>query len=182
MLAYTIMDTGISNFTNINNYLPILNGAILTEVIVLLLCLFKVINNTQLNEWYKKFNITAVIADVLILVIGIILARFFYYKIFIQYSLLNFIILAVIIQTIHDILFGIFIYYFPKNKSDIMDLFKKYSFGNNFKNVFVILICDAVMIVSTILFASFLNNYTLNTNIILVIVLLYLFPYLLNSF
>jgi len=176
------MDTGISNFTNINNYLPILNGAILTEIIGLLLCLFKIIDNTHLNEWYRKFNITAVIADILILVIGIILARFFYYKIFTRYSLLNFIILAVIIQTIHDILFGIFIYYFPKNKSQIIDLFKKYSFGNNFKNVFIILPCDATMIVATILFASLLNKYTLNTNIILMIFSLYLFPYLLNSF
>lgn len=171
-------NNNISIFSNVNNYLPIFNGAIITELLFVILILCNIIDNKIPKMWYKTYTITAVIADIFIIVIGIILARLFYYVFFTKYSLFNFIILAVIIQTIHDLFFALFIYYFPKNKSKIIDLFKSYSkyYG------FAILFWDTVMIIMAILFASIFNTFSLNTNIILTICLIYLFPYFLGSF
>jgi uncharacterized membrane protein len=65
----------ISNFNNVQDYLFILNGAIITDIIVILLLIFGFIKSKVLKEWYTKYHINAVIADVLIIVIGIILTR-----------------------------------------------------------------------------------------------------------
>ena len=103
------MNNNISIFSNVNNYLPIFNGAIITELFFVILILFNIINNKIPKIWYKTYGTNAVIADIFIIVIGIILSRFFYYTFFTKYSLLNFIIFAVIIQNIHDLLFALFI-------------------------------------------------------------------------
>jgi hypothetical protein len=65
---------------------------------VIFLLLGGVIQSTVLIKWYKDLTLSAVIADILILFIGILLARFFYPYIFAQYSLSKFIGLAVCIQ------------------------------------------------------------------------------------
>ena len=68
----------ISNFNNINDYLPILNGCVNADLVILFLVFNGVFKSFYLKKWYKKYQLNAVLADVLILVIGIILARFFY--------------------------------------------------------------------------------------------------------
>ena len=67
----------ISNFSNVYDYLPILNGSLIADLIILFLAFNGVFKSFYLKKWYKKYQLSAVLADVLILVIGIILARFF---------------------------------------------------------------------------------------------------------
>ena len=75
-----------------------------------------------LKDWYLKLNINAVIADVLILVIGFILTRFFYFKLFDSYSLIKFTGLFLFIQIVHDILFYIFFEKIvPKGSNKVFD-------------------------------------------------------------
>ncbi len=62
----------ISDFNNTSDYLPILTGVLITDLCVIFLLIFGSINSKVLVEWYRKYNLSAVIADVLILVIGII--------------------------------------------------------------------------------------------------------------
>ena len=59
----------ISNFNNISNYLPILNGSICSDIIIIFLLNHGIFNSLYLKKWYKKYQLSAVIADVLILVI-----------------------------------------------------------------------------------------------------------------
>jgi hypothetical protein len=65
------------------------------------------IHYNALKKWYRTYNLSAVIADVFIIIIGLIITRAIYYYIFDSFSIVKFILLAVIVQIIHDILFYI---------------------------------------------------------------------------
>ena len=167
----------IHNFTTTSDYLPILNGAIITDLLVILLLIGGFIKSNVLKKWYRDLSLSAVIADVLIIVIGIIIARFLYPHIFSKYSLLKFIALAVLIQVIHDILFYFFCTSIKRGKSRILDIFKDY--GKE-KGVGAI-VADSLMMIVSILLASYLKGKGLNTNIIVLICGIYLVPYFLYS-
>jgi len=170
--------TDISNFSRISDYLPILNAAILTDIGGILLLLNNKIESKYLREWYKKYQLSAVIMDVLILVIGVVLARLVYPFLFSSgFSLLGLAALAVVIQMTHDILFAVGFNMIPRGKSDIVDLFQDY--GKEIGGL--ILVADAVMIISTIIFGSLFASLSLHTNILLLIGLVYIMPYLLLS-
>ena len=167
----------ISDFNNTSDYISIFNGVLLTDIIVISLLIGGIIKSKVLNVWYRKLNLSAVIADILIIFIGIILARFFYPYFFKQYSLFKFIGLAICIQVIHDILFYKLSISIPRGKSQIMDIFKDYGKEVSYKAI----LSDSAMMISSILIASFLKDQSVNINIIIMIVLVYLVPYLIYS-
>jgi hypothetical protein len=176
MLVNTIFKN-ISNFNDVSDYIPILNGVIITDLFVILLLLRKFINSSVLKNWYRDFSLGAVIADVLIIFIGIIIARFIYPYIFDTYSLINFIGLVVVVQVIHDILFYKFVTSVPRGVSKILDVFKDYGKEVGFKAI----LSDSAMMISSVLIASYLKGQTLNTNIIVLIVSIYFVPYFIYS-
>ena len=167
----------ISNFSDTSDYLSILNGVLITDMIVIGLLIGGSIKSNVLKTWYKDLSLSAVIADVLIIFIGIILARFLYPYIFKQYSIVNFIGLAVGIQVVHDILFYQLCVSVPRGRSQILDIFKDYGRENGYKAV----LSDSAMMVFAILIGSFLKGASLNTNIITMIVDFYIVPYLIYS-
>ena len=167
----------ISDFNNTSDYISIFNGVLLTDMIVISLIIVGVIKSKVLNLWYRELNLSAVIADILIIFIGIILTRLLYPYFFTQYSLFKFIGLAVCIQVIHDILFYKLSISIPRGKSQIMDIFKDYGKEVSYKAI----LSDSAMMISSILIASFLKGQTNNTNIIIMIVLVYLVPYLIYT-
>ena len=63
---------------NTTNYFSIVNGALITDLLVIILLIQGSIKSKVLIDWYKTYNLSAVIADVLIIVIGILLARVAY--------------------------------------------------------------------------------------------------------
>ena len=85
--------------------------------------------------------------------------------------------LAVAIQMTHDVIFAQFFYAVPRGRSAILDTFKDYATENGP----VILLFDAAMIVATLFMASLLVTFSLNVNLILLIVILYILPYALYS-
>lgn len=168
------MFKSISNFNNTSDYLSILNGALITDLCVIFLLIFGFIKSKVLIEWYRKYNLSAVIADVLIIVIGIIMARFAYPYVFgVKFSLIKFIGLAVIIQILHDILFYYMFKLVPRGKNMMLDTFKDYANEVGFKAV----ISDSLMIISTCLLSSYFVSLNLNTNIIILILSVYILPY-----
>ena len=167
----------ISNFNNVSDYLPIISAALIVDMVILFRIVSGSINIKSLNEWYNKYGILAVVADVLSIVIGIIVARFLYPFIFKNYSLILFLLLTVFVQVTHDLSFAAFFNSIPRNKSSILDVFKDYA-----KEVGVtILFVDALMMISTILLGSYLATLNPNNNIIIFIISLYILPYLLYS-
>jgi len=167
----------LSNFNNLDDYLPIITAALIIDMIVLFRMVFGYINIKSLDTWYNRFGLLAVIADVLSIVIGIIISRFLYPFFFKEYSLFLFLILICIVQVTHDLSFAFFFNSISKGKSDILDVFKDYV-----KEVgATILFADALMMVSTIILASYIATFKTNNIIILLIVSLYILPYLVYS-
>lgn len=166
----------ISNFNNVNDYLPILNGCINADLIIIFLVFHNIFKSNYLKKWYNKYQLSAVIADVLILVIGIILSRFFYNFFFDSFNIWKFTALAVCIQIIHDILFYWLFSSLPYGYNAMLDFFKEYA-----KEVGIgAILGDSFMMVLSCLLSAHFATYSLNANIILLIVSVYFFPYLIN--
>jgi len=167
----------ISNFSNIGDYLPIITSALIVDMFILLRIVTGSLKIKSLNKWYNKFGFLAVVADVLSIVIGIIIARFIYSLLFKQYSLIGFLLLTVVVQLVHDLSFAKLFNSIPRNKSAILDVFKDYANEAGTK----ILVADGAMMVSTILLSSYLSTLGANLNIIILIVACYILPYFLYS-
>lgn len=167
----------LSNFVNTTDYLPILTSALLVDMFVLVRIVVGSINFKSLNMWYRQFGFLAVLADVLSITIGIIIARFLYPFFFNQYSLVAFLVITVAVQFTHDLLFAQLFYAIPRKASAIMDVFQDYAREVGPQ----ILLADAAMMVATVLLASYLALFSMNTQIIVLIVAVYILPYLLYS-
>ena len=166
----------ISNFSNVDDYLPILNGCLNADLIILFLTFHGVFKSFYLKKWYKKYQLSAVLADVLILVIGIILARFFYSYFFDSFNIWKFTFLAVCIQIIHDVLFYFLFKSLPIGYNSMFDFFKEYA-----KEVGVgAVIGDSFMMILACLISSNFATYSLNINIIALVFSLYFVPYMIN--
>jgi len=105
----------------------------------------------SLDKWYEKFGFVAVMSDCLVIILGVMIAKF----IFPSASLVILVMTAIAIQLIHDMLF----YYLvilgvPAGQNSMIDLFKEYSIENSWK----ILVADSIMIGSTVLFADYLSD------------------------
>jgi hypothetical protein len=117
--------------------------------------LSKIIPLTKsLDTWYRDFGIVAVGSDILIIVLGIALAKL----LFPDASGLKLVGIAVVIQILHDILFYIgIIRGVPEGQNKIIDLFKSYSGEGGYK----IILADSAMVAGSVLLMEYLdNNYS----------------------
>lgn len=171
------MFKNIANFSNTDDYLSLFNGVLITDLFVILLLNMNLIKSKVLKQWYLQYNLSAVIADVLIIFIGLIIVRAIYFYIFNEFSIVKFIFLAVIIQCIHDILFYILFKNVPRGVNMMLDTFKDYANEVSYKAI----LADSGMMIMASLVASYLAGKNLNTNIIVIIISLYLLPYLLYN-
>jgi len=168
----------ISYFDKKEDYLPILTAIVIVDAIGIVLSYANIIQSNFLRFWYKKFQLSAVIADVLIIFIVFIIARYIYYYIFDEFSIINFIILMLILQITNDILFYIMITSIQKGSNKMIDVFKDYADEMSYYAI----IGDSIMIIASVLIASYLANLDVNTNIIILIVSLYLLQFILYNY
>ena len=171
------MFKNIANFSNTKDYLPLLNGVLITDMFVILLLNMKLINSQVLRKWYSQYNLSAVIADVLIILIGLIIARAIYYYIFDNFSILKFILVAILVQVIHDILFYVLFKNVPRGMNRMLDTFKDYANEVSYKAI----LSDSGMMIMAAIIASYLAGESLNKNIIVLVVSVYVLPYLLYN-
>jgi len=168
------MTKDIANFNNTNDYISILSAVIITDLIVILLLNINLIKTKSLKSWYNTFNLSAVIADVLVIVLVLILTRYLYYKIFKEFSIIKFIFLALSLQITHDILFYIMIRLIPKGSNRMIDVFKDYANEVSYWAI----IADSLMMISASFLAYYFVNLDMNTNIIILIIEIYIIPYM----
>jgi len=171
------MFTNIANYNNTTDYLPLLNGVLITDLFVILCLNTKLIKSVVLRKWYDQYNLSAVIADVLIILIGLIIARAIYYYVFDTFSIIKFVFLAVLVQVIHDILFYIFFTNVPRGINKMLDTFKDYANEASYKAI----LADSGMMIMASLLTSYLAGKSVNTNIIVLIAFVYILPYLLYN-
>lgn len=170
------MFNNISNYQNTNDYLPIFTASLIIYILsVIVIYYTNKYNITKLNNFYEKFNLSMVLTDVLLIVIGINKVRYIYPCIFKEYSLITFLITAISIQIIYDLLLADLYNLIPVNDSLLINAFK------NTKNKIVklpVIITNIITNSSGILLASYLATFPINTNINLLITLLHSISYL----
>jgi hypothetical protein len=96
----------------------------------------------SLATWYADFGLNAVAMDVLIIVLGIALAKL----LFPAATGLMLIGIAVAIQIVHDLLFYGIILMVPPGQNRVMDLFKRYAAEGSWK----IIVADSAMVAASV--------------------------------
>ena len=167
----------ISHFNSTKDYLPIITAILIVDIIGIVLSFANIIPSKLLKEWYQTYLLSAVIADVLIIFIGFIITRAIYPYLFDTFTILNFIILLLIVQIIHDILFYLLILATPRGTNKMIDMFKEFADEVSYYAI----IGDSVMIITAGLIAGFLANFDTNTNIIILAFNVYILQYALYN-
>ena len=168
----------IKNFSNVDDYLSIFNGSLLSELIILSILYYTpYFNSKYLKRWYETYRLSAVIADVFILIIGIIISRYIFTKFNLKWNFLKFLFVTLLVQVFHDYLFYKFFSAVPRNKNKMLDLFKDYAKEVSFKAI----LGDSFMIFLALFFSSFFAYYSKNINIVIFVLLMYLLPYILYT-
>jgi|UniRef100_A0A6C0CDD7 hypothetical protein len=168
----------ISQFDNTDDYLPIIVAILIVEVITIVLSFTNITQSSFLKVWYKKYLLSAVLADVSLIFLGFVIARALYYNFFDEFSILNFILLLVIIQVIHDILFYIIITSIPKGTNKIIDILKDYADEISYYAI----LGDSAMMISSALIAGYIANFDANTNIIMLAFFIYILQFILYTY
>ena len=168
----------ISRFDKISDYLPILNAVLFTDLFFMgVLYYTPLLKSKNLARWYETYRLSGMLCDVTIIMIGFVIARAIYYKIFKEFTPWKFIVLLVVIQVIHDLLFAGAFYSIPKGVNKMIDMFKDY--GN--EHGAGAIVGDSLMMVMAGVLAMTLSNWGKNANIIILLVLLYFTPYILYT-
>ena len=167
----------ISNFYKISDYLPILNGCINSELTVMYIAYFTLyltVGNTDaLKLWHEKYTFTLSIWSISTMMLIIVLTRLCYTLLFNEFTIYKFTFLSVIVQLVYDIFYYLIFYHkLPKG-------FKMFNYLDiNADDVSYRTSAESV---TSIILASFLSSnfgtYTLNSNIILLIVSVYFIPF-----
>lgn len=172
----------ITDYTNIGDWSYILLAILIVDLIVLFLTrYFPDLLGKNLNVWYERFGLNAVLSDVFIIAIGFALARYAY-KYFqpVNYDAFNlwlFIGLLVGIQVLHDILFYLFVIRpIPKGHNRMMDVFKDYATGGA-----KIIAGDAAMVVASAFIAMILKETPLDVVVLTGLFSVYTLPYILET-
>lgn len=168
----------ISEFKTITDYSAIVPAAMFVELITLFLVKyagptpsFKV---GALNDWYDRFGVFAVGADVLSLIIGLTAARYIYSAVFSEesatWSPLIFLLVVILFQLAHDLFFNFAVIQRLKSGvNEMIDVFHDYADENGGK----ILVADAAMVTGTAVGAMLLKGLDPHVQLSATLVILY---------
>uniref|UniRef100_A0A6C0LBW0 Uncharacterized protein n=1 Tax=viral metagenome TaxID=1070528 RepID=A0A6C0LBW0_9ZZZZ len=168
----------ISQFDNIDDYLPIITAILIVEIITIILSFTNITESKFLKVWYKDYKLYAVLADVSLIFLGFVITRALYPYVFDEFSIINFILLMVVIQAIHDILFYLMITSIPKGVNKIIDILKDYADEISYWAI----IGDSMMMISSALIAAYIAYFEVNTNIIIFAFLVYILQFILYTY
>lgn len=151
----------ISNYKNVSDLWYIFIAVLAIDVFVIFLTRFyPEVFGRSLNRWYDLFGLNAVLADVLIIVLGFFIARYIYtWWVAPKVGGWNqwiFTGVLVATQLVHDVLFYIgVINTVPKGHNLMMDVFKDYAASGGAK----ILVGDALMMAGSGFLAMTLKTW-----------------------
>jgi hypothetical protein len=134
-----------------------------------------------INIWYDRFGLSAVIADVLVIALGFMLAQFVY-KNYVKPSYgwnpLLFAALLVFIQVAHDMLFYVgVIQTVPRGHNAMMDFFKDYAASGGLK----VVAADTAMMLGSFGIASALAGAPTAATTFSGVLAAYAVPYILTT-
>jgi len=171
----------ISNFREVSDLYYIFFGILTVDVVVLFLTRYYKVGGKYLNEWYDQYGFLAVLADVLIIFIGFLIARYIYTAYFyerFQWNPVYFIILLCVVQLIHDILFYLgVIKPLPTGHNEMIDTFKRYADDLGVK----VLGADAMLMIGSALAAMLFKYVPLHVFVSISSLISYALPYILYT-
>jgi hypothetical protein len=175
----------IGNYKNTNDIFFLLIAVLVVDVIVIFMVRFlPEVFGQNLNRWYDLFGLNAVIADVLIIVLGFVIARYVY-TLYVKpkygegkWSPLMFTGVAVGTQLIHDLGFyyGI-IQQVPRGQNMMIDVFKDYAASGGAK----ILFGDALLMIASSAVAMILKSQPMHIVSAVGLLTSYALPYILYT-
>lgn len=168
----------LTNFNDKFEYIPILTSNIIADIIIVYITYKGILGSKTpswnvLTEWYKKYRLSAMLADILIGVLYLLIARYLAHISNINFTLFTFTILAIIVQLFFDFGFYIFFTLMPLGENNMLDLFKRWAKYAKLDALWG----DSILIVVGTVLSSLLNTQSFDFNINTLIVSLYLVPY-----
>ena len=166
------------NYKDKFEYVPIITSNIYADLLIILITFSGILGVGKswniLEKWYKSYRLSAMLADILIGVIYLLIARYVAFKSKIKFNLFTFSILAVFIQLIFDSLFYLFFMAVPKNTNHMLDLFKKWARFAKLDALWG----DSILVIVGVIVSAFLNAQSFDFNMIVLILSCYLIPYI----
>ena len=172
----------ISDYQDHLDWIYIIIGVVLVEVAVIALGrFFPDVFGKNLNIWYNRFKLSAVIADVVIILIGFWIARYVYSEYIWpthDWNPAYFTGTTVVVQLAHDLLFYLgVIRPIPQGSNAMMDVFKDYAEGGGAK----ILAADSMMMIGSSIGAMLLKAAPGYITVFAGLIGLYIVPYILET-
>ena len=182
------MFKNISDYDNINDFLPIMVGSVvmyaLTIIIIIIKKKYYNLHNSN-NENYNIFKLETVLRDNLLYVMSLSRIRFIYstliiylptiikyipifnhFSFLLNYNLYIFLFFGFIIQLINDYLLS----YFNLNPKNHMLIIKE--------NKNLLFLTNSFITILLILFSSYFASFSVRTNLSLLMNIIYIIPYL----
>ena len=162
------------DFENKFEYLPIITANIYADLFIIFATFTRIYYKIlTLEDWYKKYRLSAMIADILIGVLYMLLGRYLVYTTKLNVGLTSFAAVCVAIQVFFDFLFYLLFTISPLGSNHMLDFFKDYA-----KEVGVnALFGDSILVILAVIISALLNTRSYDTNIVFLILSIYLTPY-----
>ena len=172
----------ISDYYEIGDWIYIAIAVLIVDILVLFLIrYFPDFFGKAINVWYNRFKLSAVIADVFIILIGFALSRYVYTEYIYEkydWNPVYFTGLSVGIQIVHDVLF-----YFgvvkpiEPGKNAMMDVFKEYASSGGAKVVGA----DSAMMIGSSVLSMLLKAAPAHLVTFIGLMSVYTLPYILET-
>ena len=173
----------LSEFRDLTHIPYFLAAILLVDVVALFLTRYfpEKVGGESLNDWYDKFGLEGVIADVFIILIGFLLAQYIYSAYIAPtygWNPIVFVAVLVGVQLVHDIAFyqGV-IRQIPAGTNEMMDVYKKYAAENGG----LILLGDAFLMIGSAAAAFALEVSPPFASMAVAVLTIYTLPYILNT-
>ena len=163
----------VTHLSDTFEYIPILTANIYADLFIIFLT-FLHYTGASLEGWYKKYRLSAMIADILIGVLYILLGRYVVSIFKLDVGLTFFAAICVGVQVIFDFLFYFFFSAVPSGSNHMLDFFKSYAKDVKLNAIFG----DSALVIFAVILSGLLNTRGFDFNIVSLILSLYLVPFL----
>ena len=166
-------------------FIHFLTATVIIEIIMLIIFKFTNFSSRAIINWYHNLGWTAILLDVLSIIIGFYISKFIYeYLVENNYlskknEFFKFLAIVLFVQILHDLLFYVLIIKPTKpNINKVIDEFKSYAKHYQLQAIFA---DSLIYITTTPILYYYIQNQDDSKNIFITILSFYLMGYLLHQ-
>ena len=167
----------VANYKNNFEYLPLLTSNLYADLLIVFITFTGILGVGKswqvLTQWYKKYRLSAMIADTLIGVLYLMAARYVDYTYKLKLDLFQFGVLAVAIQICLDFAFYLLFSAIPRGQNHMLDMFKSWAKYAKLDALWG----DSILVLVGVVLSAYLNQQSFNANMLWLILGGYLVPY-----